>query len=329
METAFLQTFALVAQTGSMAEAARRQDLSATAVALQLRALERELGATLVARSGRTVRPTPAGHRLLDCVGDILRAVRSLHTVVRDDVVAGELRLGAINTALHTLLPHLLHRVATAHPDVTVFIQSGASLQLFEAVRQGEIDAAVCLHPEFALAKSMAWEPLREEPLVVLAPRALAQHAPLDLLRSQPLLRYDRSVGGGKLADRYLRKHCIAPLERFELGSLLAIALMVQEGLGVSLVPDIDSPLTNGLDIVRLPLPDASEPRRLGVIWMRGSPRARLVAAFLAQARAGPTPMNRLAARKKARDASVGRSALRATVEARTDGQDAARGTVG
>ena len=56
METAFLQSFVLVAETGSMAEAARRQDLTPAAVAQQVRALERELRATLVARSGRTVR---------------------------------------------------------------------------------------------------------------------------------------------------------------------------------------------------------------------------------------------------------------------------------
>ena len=287
METSFLQTFVLVAENGSMAEAARRQGITPAAVAQQVRALERELGASLVARSGRTVLPTPAGHRLLERAGDLLREVGNLHTLVRDDVVAGELRLGAINTALHTILPRVLGRLARANPGVTVFIQSGTSQQLFDAVRNDEIDAAVCLHPDFVLSKALAWEQLREEPLVVLAPAALAQRDPLDLLRHEPFVRYDRSLGAGKLADRYLRKHGIAPLERFELSSLLAIAMMVGEGLGVSLVPDLASPLTRGLKIARLPLPDAAEPRRFGVLWRRGTPRARLVGAFLEQARSG------------------------------------------
>lgn len=285
MDTDFLQTFVLVAETGSMAEAARRQDLTPAAVAQQVRALERELGAALVARAGRTVLPTPAGHRLLEHAGEVVRNVGSLRTAVRDDVVAGELRLGAINTALHTLLPRLLGRLARAHPDVRVFIRSAVSQQLLEAVQSDELDAAVCLHPGFALPKSMAWEQLRQEPLVVLAPKALARRKALDLLRTQPLLRYDRTLGGGKQADRYLRKHGIAPIERFELSSLLAIAMMVSEGLGVSLVPDIASPLTAGLDIARVPLPDAVGPRRFGVLWRRGTTRARLVDAFLGQAR--------------------------------------------
>lgn len=286
METAFLQTFLLVAETGSMAEAARRQELTPGAVAQQLRALERELGASLVARSGRTVLPTPAGHRLLAHAGDVLREVGSLRTLVRDDVVAGELRLGAINTAMHSLLPGILGRLARAHPQVTVLIQSGHSQQLFESVRQDTLDAAVCLHPGFALAKAMAWEQLREEPLVVLAPPSLAKLGAHELLRTQPLLRYDRALGGGKQADRYLRKHAIVPIERFELSSLLAIAMMVNESLGVSLVPDIASPLTKALKLARVPLPDTVEPRRFGVLWRRGTVRARLVAAFMDQARA-------------------------------------------
>ena len=285
METTFLQAFVLVAETGSMAEAARRQDLTPAAVAQQIRALERELGASLVARSGRTVRPTPAGHRLLEHAGELLREVGNLHTVVRDDVVAGELRLGTINTALHTMLPRILGQLARAHPEVTVFIQSGQSPQLYDAVCKDTLDAAVCLHPDFTLSKALGWEQVREEPLVVLAPPAFADRNPLELLRKEPLLRYDRSLGGGRQADRYLRRHGIAPIERFELSSLLAIAMMVSEGLGVSLVPDIASPLTSGLKIARLPLPDLTEPRRFGVLWRRGCARARLVGAFLDQVR--------------------------------------------
>jgi len=286
LETTFLQAFVLVAETGSMAEAARRQGITPAAVAQQLRALERELGAPLVARSGRTVLPTPAGHRLLERAGEVLREIGDLHTLVRDDVVAGELRLGTINTALHSTLPGILGRLARAHPEVTVFIQSGLSRSLFDAVRKGELDAAVCLHPEFVLSKSLGWEQVRQEPLVLLAPTRMAERDPLDLLRSEPYIRYDRSLGGGRQADRYLRAHGILPVERFELSSLLAIAMMVSEGLGVSVVPDIASPLTSGLRVARLRLTGSTEARRFGVLWRRGSPRARLVAALLEQVRA-------------------------------------------
>ncbi len=296
METELLRSFILVAECGSLAEAARRRNVTPAAVAQQVRTLERELGQVLVGRSGRTVQPTAAGHRLLARAQELLRSEATLRAAVRSDEVAGELRLGAINTALHSLLPHILGRFARAHPAVKVFIRSNPSQLLHDAMRQDEIDLAVCLHPGFGLSKALAWRELREEPLVVLAPVALAGSDPLQLLSEQPLLRYDGALGGGQQAARYLRGHGIVPRERFELSSLLAIAMMVDQGLGVSLVPDIDSPLTAHLRIARLPLPDAPGPRRFGILWPRSSPRAALVSAFLAEAL--PSPEARLRPRR-------------------------------
>jgi DNA-binding transcriptional LysR family regulator len=59
MDTRFLESFVIVAETGSIAEAARRLNLTPAAVAQQLRALGQEIGNGLVVRAGRTVRPSP------------------------------------------------------------------------------------------------------------------------------------------------------------------------------------------------------------------------------------------------------------------------------
>jgi DNA-binding transcriptional LysR family regulator len=67
------------------------------------------------------------------------------------------------------------------------------------------------------------------------------------------------------------------PNERFELSSLAAIAMMVDRGLGVSLAPDVASPMTSALNIARISLPMESEPRRFGVLWKRASVRDRLI----------------------------------------------------
>ncbi|WP_175906776.1 MULTISPECIES: LysR substrate-binding domain-containing protein [Burkholderia] len=286
MDIVFLKSFVLVADTGSMAQAARRLDLTPAAVALQMRVLERELGVALLARAGRSVRPTEAGYRVLERARGLVREFDDLKSVAADDAqLSGELRLGAINTALHSILPDVLAQFATRHPRLKVLIQSGTSAELYESVRRGDHDAAVCLHPSFALPKSMVWELLRIEPLVVLAPQDLAARDAHDLLRHEPLIRYDRSLGGGKQADRYLRDHGIDPHERFEINSLLAIAMMVERGLGVSLVPDIASPLAERLRIVRLALPKPTEPRRFGILWRRGAARESAIREWLAISR--------------------------------------------
>jgi DNA-binding transcriptional LysR family regulator len=60
MDTKFLDSFVTVVDHGSIAEAARRLNLTPGAVAQRVRALEEEIGAALLIRSGRTVRPTEA-----------------------------------------------------------------------------------------------------------------------------------------------------------------------------------------------------------------------------------------------------------------------------
>ncbi|CAG2148209.1 LysR family transcriptional regulator [Cupriavidus plantarum] len=287
METNYLRAFALVVETGTLAEAARRLNVTPAAVSQQIQVLERQLGTTLLGRAGRTVAPTASGRRLAErCVG-LLGQVDELRAWVNQAEELKELRIGTINTALHSLLPDALARFTHAHPDVSVHIRSATSAELFDAVKQLELDAAVCLHPPFALPKTFAWELLRQEPLVVLARARDRQADPHELLRTRPLIRYDRSLGGGRQADDYLRTNGIVPAaERFELSSLLAIAMMVDRGLGVSLVPDIASPLTARLQVAKLDLPVPSEPRRFGVLWRRTSPCASLIQSFFEHARA-------------------------------------------
>jgi len=281
METAYLHSFLLVVESGSMSEAARRLDLTPAAVAQQIRTLERELDAPLLARAGRTVQPTEAGHRLVSRARSLLREVGEIKALLGSDADGGELLVGTINTALHSLLPDILARFVTAHPDVKVFLKSETTAALYKAVQQGELDAAVCLYPPFALAKTFNWTLLREEPLVLLAPRRLAARDPHELLRTSPLIRYDRSLGGGKQADRYIRAAGIVPQERFELSSLLAIAMMVDRGLGVSVVPDIASPLLEGQRVAKIALPLSPEARRFGILWLRSSARLRLIQGFV------------------------------------------------
>ena len=65
METRFLDSFVTIAECGSMAEAARRLNVTPTALAQRVHVLEDELGVKLIERSGRTVQLTEGGARVL------------------------------------------------------------------------------------------------------------------------------------------------------------------------------------------------------------------------------------------------------------------------
>jgi DNA-binding transcriptional LysR family regulator len=209
---------------------------------------------------------------------EALKNIHNLRDLANADSLAGELKLGTINTALLADLPDMLMRLIRSHPHVKVNIHPGSSsMELYDAVQRGDIDAAICIHPQFALPKTLAWRSMREEPLIMLAPLHLAKRDPHELLRTEPFIRYGRTQWGGRQAERYLRSAGIVPSERFELSSLAAIALMVDRGLGVSLVPDATSPFPSDLKLAKLKLPMQSEVRRIGMLWLRSSMRLRLI----------------------------------------------------
>ncbi len=286
MDTQFLNTFVTVVDRGSMAAAARELNITPAAVAQQIRTLERELGASLIARVGRTVSVTEEGSRIIQRARDLLRDVADMRSVANDSAVSGELRLGACPTALAGMLPDILARMVETFPQINVFIKPGYSADLYRAVESGELDAAIVLQAPFSLPKTCQWQLLREEPLVVLAPAAMAGRDPHELLATQPLIRYDRNQWGGRQADEYLRAAGIIPHERFELNALNAIAVMVDRGLGVSLVPNWARPWPEGLDLVRIPLPNECVPRRIGMVWSRSTVRIRLVTVLLQESQA-------------------------------------------
>lgn len=282
MDTRFLESFIAVTEQGSLAEAARRLGLTPAAVAQRIHALEKEIGTPLLQRAGRAVRPTDAGSAILARARDLLREVRELRMVAAGDIPAGEIRLGSISTALTGILPNILAALTRDFPKVELYVVPGTSVELYRKVIDGELEAAILVQPPFALPKICNWYPLRNEPLVVLAPlEAVGNKEPHLLLKSEPFIRYDRNHWGGRLAESYLRQTGIRPRERLELDALEAIAVLVDRGLGVSLVPEWAPPWPEGLSLAKLPLPASAPSRRVGLIWRRSSPRLRLIGALI------------------------------------------------
>jgi DNA-binding transcriptional LysR family regulator len=117
--------------------------------------------------------------------------------------------------------------------------------------------------------------------LIVIAPAGTKESNPHAVLLHYPFIRYNQSQWGGRLVDTYLRQTRIRVRERFELDSFDAIAVLVDRGIGVSLVPDWAPPWPAGLNLRKYRLKDAKLLRRTGAVWLRASKRAPHVRAFL------------------------------------------------
>ena len=143
--------------------------------------------------------------------------VRDFKSIAATDKPAGELRVGAFQSALSGMLPDILALMKDKYPQIQVRITRGISSELYRNVLNGELDTAIIAQPSFAIPKSYDWRLLREEPLILLTRAPAPSRKPFAILASQPFIRLDRNLWPGRLVDGYLRQAGIRPREFFEM----------------------------------------------------------------------------------------------------------------
>ncbi|MFB4202538.1 HTH-type transcriptional regulator GltC [wastewater metagenome] len=167
-----LQTLVTVADAGSFTTAARQLSYTQSAVSMQLRRLESELGITLLQRGPRTVQPTRQGQEVLGYAREMLRLNGEVWRRIEDREVAGTVRLG-IPADYALYLPATLASFAEQYPRVEVEVRSELSETLVARVRAGEIDVAVVTRQPHSPGGTL----LRREPLVWVGAPGSTAHA--------------------------------------------------------------------------------------------------------------------------------------------------------
>ncbi|MBP8866628.1 MAG: LysR family transcriptional regulator [Propionivibrio sp.] len=279
MNLDYLHNFLMVTELGSIAEAARRLGLSPTTLAQRLKALEASVGTPLLVRAGHTVKPTLAGTRITENAQNILLELHRLKASAFDTAPpSGPLRLGTMHMGF--ILP-VLKQWADHFPNIAINIERATNNMLYAMVLDGEIDAALIARPAFDLPKGVIWTKLKEESLIMLTPATLKVDDIFESLAREPYIRLDPRVFAGEMADEYLRQKGIYPQIRFELQGIDDIARLVEEGLGISLLPDWSArDLHAAQALRRWPLPKPCPSRILGMVSLKSGTRSKLVDSF-------------------------------------------------
>ncbi len=279
MNLDYLHNFLMVTELGSIAEAARRLGLSPTTLAQRLKALEASVGTPLLVRAGHTVKPTLAGTRITENAQNILLELHRLKASAFDTAPpSGPLRMGTMHMGF--ILP-VLKQWADHFPNIAINIERATNNMLYAMVLDGEIDAALIARPAFDLPKGVIWTKLKEESLIMLTPATLKVDDIFESLAREPYIRLDPRVFAGEMADEYLRQKGIYPQIRFELQGIDDIARLVEEGLGISLLPDWSArDLHAAQALRRWPLPKPCPSRILGMVSLKSGTRSKLVDSF-------------------------------------------------
>ena len=242
MEIRQLRAFVAIAESGTFTAGALRVHVTQAAISMQIRQLETEIGAKVFVRAPRHVILTEAGEQLLRRARHILRE----HDAALDEIAElagaerGRLRIGSASAMVLTeQLPAILKELRKQHPAAEIAVTSGTSEVLVDQILAGEVDVAFVSLP--VDVRGIKTERLSEDQLVAIAsPRhKLAKQRTISAytLAGERLILGERGGNTRRLIDQFFAQAGVTLRVAMELSRQQAIRRMVEEDMGVGIVP--------------------------------------------------------------------------------------------
>jgi DNA-binding transcriptional LysR family regulator len=281
-----IEAFVQVSTHSSFSRAAEVLQLTQPSITARIQSLEREVGEEMFERGGRGVRLTDAGLAFLPYAERILQTLAEGRDSIDEvrNVQLGSLQLGAALTICTYVLPHILHGFRSRYGGVDVSIKTARSEQVLAMVLSDEVQVGIVRslsHPDVETLH------LYDDEIVLIAEPghrfASAGRTSVEEAASEPIVLFDRGSSYFGLIHGFFRQAGVVPNVAMELDSLEATKRMVEEGLGIALVPlvTIERELAAGT-LVKVDMVDA-EPlsRPISLIYKRHRKRPRTVQAFI------------------------------------------------
>lgn len=289
MEIRVLRYFLAVAKEGGVQAAAASLNVTQPTLSRQLMALEDELGCKLFERGKRPLRLTESGTHLLQRAEEIVQLMsltESEFLAARAPIVAGEIRIGAGESAGMRYLADAVKSVRKRHPQVTVSIFSGDVADVSERLKAGKLDFALFVDPvdvrnleQYHLPYADRWGLLmrRDDPLAGRTENGVTP----EQMRELPLLVSVQVLGeSNHFLSRWLGANAdtLRIVGRYNL--IYNASLMVESGIGHALCMDNLIPASGNSPFVFRPLTPALE-SSLTLTWRKSVPLSHAAILFL------------------------------------------------
>lgn len=282
-----LEAFVEAARTGHVGRAAEALFITQPAMSARLKGLESSLGVELFVRTRRGVRISEAGKAFLPFAQRALESVTDGRQLVAElsRGSEGRLAIGAAPAVSTSVLPGMLASFRAAKPNAQLIVRTGHSEEVLEMVLREQVDVGLVRelrHPDIVAT------PLYDDELVLVfePSHAFATRKAIKVaeVASEHLILFDRTSSYHELTSTLFRQAGVLPRGVMELDTIDAAKKMVEQGLGVALLPH--SAVAPELSAGRLAsgkLADAKAIRRRIVAVRRrdAGPPSGLVSAFL------------------------------------------------
>lgn len=229
-----------VIEVGNITRAAEQLYVAQTALGIQIRNLEDELGVRLLDRHSRGVTPTPSGILLVEHTEEILARVEEAQSAVMASAGKTErsISLGLTPSIIRLVGDDIIMELANSTPDVTLSIVEDFSFILMRQLGQGELDCALTYAPDIDPSiESMAL--LEEDLFYLTAPHPEHDDSPIpfrEVLQAELALT-GRNDAVFQIVERNAKRLGLPLNVAYEVQSIRAVKNLVAKGVAATVMP--------------------------------------------------------------------------------------------
>lgn len=232
--------FIEIVDSGSFTRAAEKLGYTQSAVSQMVRSLEKEFSTTLIERSHRGIRLTPDGEELLPYIRNLQNSHRELLEKLDEmqGLGSGTVRIGTIASVSCNWLPGLIKRFRETHPFVDFDLQMGEYTSIAQMIKEGRVDFGF-VNPD--AVKDLHTIPLATDEMLAVLPigHPLSGRGSVSLeeLAAEPFI----FLFEGALNEpmEVFERRGLTPKAQFSIYDDYTIMSMVEQGLGVSILPEL------------------------------------------------------------------------------------------
>ena len=239
MNIRFLETFIWLARLQNFRLTAEKLHTTQAAVSSRIASLEETFGVRLFDRNSRSATLTPAGRKMLAYAERIVRLGDEMRREVEDaSGDAGLIRIGVIESIVHSWFPALMARVRERFPHLEVEVTSDTTIHLVQLLRADAVD--LILQTDSLPERDFVNHSLCEFPMRWVASPSLGlagTRVDLERLAEWPVLSFSRHSGPHTAVEREFARAVERPVRINCISSVAAMIRLVSDGFGVAALP--------------------------------------------------------------------------------------------
>lgn len=281
-----LRYFVILAETKHFGEAAKRCFVSQPTLSTQIKKLEEDLGIILFERTNKQVFLTDQGCGLLPKAKKILLLINEFKETARylHNPLTGELHLGVIPTVAPYLLPLIMPVLKQHVPNLKIWLVEEQTSRLIEKLNEGELDAAIMADPiDVGFSRYFLFEEDFYFACATSHPLAQKSHITNEDLAGQQVLLLEEGHCLREQAMAVCTLSKADDIADFTATSLETLRLMVQAGIGVTLLPALSVLTANSNSLNYIPFKKPIPSRTIALFCRPSSPKKPCIQEIVEQ----------------------------------------------